>query len=136
MRLFILILFIAISSCKKNLSTDPLNEMPSPQATVVASGDFVNGPYGTVMGSAKVLKTPTNAYEVVLDSFMTSNGPDLYVYLSQEVMPVNFIEAGKLRSTNGRQVYMLSALPDLSQYRYIAIHCKQYNHLFGYATLK
>ncbi len=112
-----------------------MTEMPSASAQLVASGRFQDGPYGRVSGLGQVWKTASNTYEVVLDSFQTNNGPDLYVYLSKEMMPVNFIEAGKLKSTNGKQVYPLTNMPDLSQYKYVAIHCKAFNHLFGYASL-
>lgn len=137
MRIVIFLLFVAsLAACKKSaLTTQTLNEMPSDNAVLLAEGMFKNGPYGRVSGNAQVWRTPGNKYEVVLDSFTTSNGPDLYLYLSKEIMPVNFIEAGKLKSTNGSQVYALAEMPDLTQYKYIAVHCKAYNHLFGYASL-
>ena len=136
MRLMLLLsLMVILAACKKEAAEDTLNEMPSPAAQLIASGHFKSGPYGQVSGLGQIWKTTSNTYEVVLDSFQTSNGPDLYVYLSKEVMPVNFIEAGSLKSTNGKQVYPLLDMPDLSQYKYVAIHCKAYNHLFGYAPL-
>jgi hypothetical protein len=135
MRFLSLCLVLLLAACKKDGPTQTLNDPTTPNATVLASGRFQNGPYGSVMGIGRVVKTPAAQFELVLDSFTTSNGPDLYVYLSKEIQPVNFIEAGKLRSTNGRQVYPLASMPDLMQYKYICIHCKAYNHLFGYAPL-
>lgn len=127
---------LAFAACKKESASNiPANEMIQTGATVLKKGNFQNGPYGNVSGVGKVVRNSDNSYALVLDSFMTNNGPDLYVYLSKEAMPVNFIEAGKLRSTSGTQVYPLTGAPDLSQYRYIAIHCKAFNHLFGYALL-
>ncbi len=129
---------IALVSCSKetNAPDTSLNENVDTASVVVAAGMFENGPFGMVTGSGKIFRNHANMYSVVLDSFMTSNGPDLYVYLSQEKMPVNFIEAGKLKAVAGRQVYELSSMPDLSSYRYVCIHCKAYNHLFGFAELK
>lgn len=136
MRLIILLGFVLLlTACKKDLTTETLNEVPTINATLLSSGIFQNGPYGQVSGKGQVWRTPANGFEVVLDSFNTSNGPDLYVYLSKEIMPISFIEVGKLKSTNGKQVYSLASLPDLTQYKYIAIHCKAFNHLFGYALL-
>lgn len=131
------LLLVGFAACKKEMaaSTMALTEPVDTTAKTVASGMFQNGPYGTVSGKGQVLKNYNGSYAVVLDSFSTNNGPDLYVYLSRQAMPVDFIEAGKLKSTNGRQVYDLSGMPDLSQYKYICIHCKTYNHLFGYAKL-
>jgi hypothetical protein len=65
-----------------------------------------------------------------------SNGPDLHVYLSKEVLPVNYIDLGRLQSTSGNQVYELTGNPDFSQYKYALVHCQRYNHLFGSAELR
>jgi hypothetical protein len=135
--MLLLSVLTVLAACKKEAAPENLlNDMPSPTAQPMVSGRFQNGPYGMVTGLGQVWKTAANTYEVVLDSFQTNNGPDLYVYLSKEIMPVNFIEAGKLKSTNGRQVYALASIPDLTQYKYVTIHCKTYNHLFGYAQLQ
>ncbi len=105
-------------------------------APVTEGGSFQNGPYGSVMGKARLYKNEDNSYSVALDSFSTTNGPDLYVYLSKQAMPVNFVELGKLKSTNGSQVYNFTTTGDLTDYIYVCIHCKAFNHLFGYALLK
>ncbi len=132
----ILIIFIFIG-CKKNATpVNSLSENIDTSAMKIASGTFQNGPYGAVMGNGYLYKNSNGSYSILLDSFNSSNGPALYVYLSKEAMPVNFVEAGKLKSTNGMQVYELPASTDIFSYKYICIHCKDYNHLFGYAQLK
>lgn len=136
MRILLLVLgFLALTSCKKEASEIPLSEMSGSAARLVVSGTFQNGPYGSVSGQGQIWKTAADQYEIVLDNFQTTNGPDLFVYLSKEPMPVNFIDAGKLKSTNGRQIYPISGSPDFTQYKYIVIHCKAFNHLFGFAPL-
>jgi hypothetical protein len=116
--------------------TARIDDMTDDAAVLIYEGSFVNGPYGNVVGTAKVFKNEDDTYEVKLDEFNTSNGPDLYVYLSQEAMPVNFISLGKLKSTNGNQIYSIPGNPDFSLYKFICIHCKEYNHLFGYAEVE
>jgi hypothetical protein len=69
-------------------------------------------------------------------SFSSSNGPDLKVYLSKEIQPINFVNLGSLKSTNGSQLYNIPTGIDFAQYKYALIHCQQYNHLFGSAELK
>jgi hypothetical protein len=128
--------FLVIACKKESASNEPANDPVQIDAVVLGKGTFQNGPYGRVSGIAKVVRNANNTHDLVLDSFQTNNGPDLYVYLSAEVMPVTFIEAGKLKSTGGTQVYALAVAPDLSQYKYVAIHCKAFNHLFGYAPLQ
>jgi len=133
---FFISLALFFTACKKEAApTAPATDPVTANASILKAGLFQNGPYGTVMGKAEIWKDTTGKYEVVLDSFSTNNGPDLYVYLSKEKMPVNFIVVGKLKSISGRQSYALSDAPDLSQYTYVCIHCKAFNHLFGWAPL-
>lgn len=130
-------ILLSIAACKKETGapTAPLSEMRDTAAQLLLKGNFQNGPYGAVSGKGSVYKSFDGTYAVSLDSFSTNNGPDLYVYLSKEIMPVNFIEVGRLRSTAGNQVYTLTGMPDLATYKYICIHCKAFNHLFGYALI-
>jgi hypothetical protein len=127
---------LAFTSCKKeNTPTVALNEMTDTAAVLKYSGDFVSGPYGTVTGKAEIYKTAT-AIEVKLAGFNSSNGPALHVYISKEAMPINFIDLGALKSTTGNQVYAVTGMPDFMQYKYISIHCVDFNHLFGSALLQ
>lgn len=135
--LLIAAIAIALTSCKK-MSDGPttvLTEKTDTAAVSLKAGSFQNGPYGMVTGTGSIFRNTDSSYAIVLENFSSSNGPDLYVYLSKQPMPVDFIEAGKLRSTMGRQVYTLPGQPDLNSFKYISIHCKAFNHLFGYATL-
>lgn len=135
----IAILFVAalLQSCEKEqlASTIPINETVDTIATKNLTGTFISGPYGIVSGMAEIFNN-SEMYEVKLAGFSTSNGPALHVYLSKESKPVNFIDLGILKSTNGNQVYSITGMPDFTDYKYISIHCVQYDHLFGYALLK
>lgn len=135
--LIILICFSsAFISCKKNATPATLlNEMTDTTAVLKYSGDFISARYGTVAGKAEVYKKVTT-FEVKLANFNTSNGPALHVFISKESMPVNFIDLGALKSTSGNQVYSVAGMPDFADYKYISIHCVEYNHLFGWALLQ
>ena len=127
---------VIICSCKKT-STNFINENLSIDTTAVLKyeGTFTSGPYGTVNGIARIY-LKENKYTVALENFTSSNGPDLKVYLSKERLPLNFIKLSDLRSTNGNQLYNIAGSPDFTQYKYVLIHCEQYNHLFGSAELR
>jgi hypothetical protein len=126
---------LLMAGCKKETtSTAPLDEMPPLMAMAIDSGSFSNGPYGIVGGSAKIYKTG-NKYELALENFSSSNGPDLKVYLSKEKQPVNFVNLGSLKSTAGNQLYPIPASINVKDYDFALIHCRQYNHLFGFASL-
>jgi len=129
-------LVIFLSACKKNNTPETiLNEMTDTTAVLKYSGVFASGPYGTVSGEAKIFKTGTK-YELKLMSFSGSNGPDLRVYLAKEMYPVTFIDLGALKATGGNQVYEITGAIDFTQYKYALIHCRRYNHLFGWALLQ
>ncbi|MEP7250968.1 MAG: DM13 domain-containing protein [Ginsengibacter sp.] len=140
MKTVILLSFIIttafFSSCKK-ASTETLDQVINPAdttATVELGGTFMNGPSGKVSGQAKIY-FKEGKYILALENFSTSNGPDLKVYLSQEMFPATFIKLGDLQSTNGNQLYDVPGKPDFSLYKYALIHCEKYNHLYGYAEL-
>jgi hypothetical protein len=88
-----------------------------------------------VSGTAKIY-FQNNQFKLALENVLISNGPDLHVYLSKELLPATFIDLGKLQSVAGNQVYDIPGNPDFSQYKYALIHCKQYNHLFASAELR
>lgn len=137
--LIITVAFFTIIACKKEAtSTNALNERIDTTAMNVVlkdSGSFISGPYGTTIGSAKIYQTG-NTYQLALENFSVSNGPDLKVYLSKEIQPINFIKLASLKSTNGYQLYNIPSSIVLKDYPYALIHCEQYNHLFGYAQLR
>ncbi|HKO79846.1 MAG TPA: DM13 domain-containing protein [Chitinophagaceae bacterium] len=140
MKNILLIVFastVLLASCvKENTPEIPLND--TVDTTMAMSGErgtFINGPYGSVSGMATVY-TKDGSLVLALENMMISNGPQLHVYLSKEVQPVNFIDLGALQSTRGNQLYTITGNPDFSQYKYALIHCKKYNHLFGSANLQ
>ncbi len=129
---------IGMLSCsKQNGSTTvpATDNIDTSKATIKYRGDFVSAPGETVNGTALVL-LEAGTYSLALESFSVNNGPDLHLYLSKELLPVNLIDLGKLKSTKGNQVYALSKMPDFGQYKYALVFCQQYNVLFGSATLK
>jgi len=135
--LFPLFLVILLAGCVKDKTpTGTLDErVPGSSTGFLYSGDFLNGPYGNVTGRAHISKDSSGTLKLKLENLVSSNGPDLRVYLSKEIQPVNFINLGNLKSVSGNQVYDISGTPDFMEYKYALIHCQAYNHLFGFALL-
>jgi Electron transfer DM13 len=134
--LFAIIFAVVFTACKKNNTPSViLNEMADSTAIPQRVGTFNNGPYGNVSGEAKIILTGTR-YDLKLMNFSSSNGPDLRVYLSKEMNPVNYIDLGPLKATGGNQIYQINGMPDFTQYKYALVHCRQFNHLFGWALLQ
>ena len=127
---------LLISCVKENTPEIVLdNTVDTTVAMPQNNGNFINGPYGSVSGMATIYNQD-GSLVLALENMMISNGPQLHVYLSKEVQPVNFIDLGPLQSTRGNQLYNIEGMPDFSQYKYALIHCQRYNHLFGSAELK
>ena len=136
--LFVLLsISILISSCvKQDTPTNPLDDRVDTTTNSQSKlGMFMNGPFGRVTGSEKIYSM-NNMHTLALENVYISNGPDLHVYISKEIFPVNYIDLGRLKSTMGNQVYEIPGNPDFTQFKYALIHCQQYNHLFGSAELK
>lgn len=135
--LLAIIIIILFASCTKhNTPTTPLNDtVDTTKVEIVSRGDFMNGPYGRVSGMAAVVQE-NGQNTLSLKNMNISNGPDLHVYISKEVLPLNFVDLGPLQSVAGNQLYTIPSNTDLSQYKYALIHCQRYNHLFGSAELR
>lgn len=139
-KLFILtgITVTLLTACSKQEGTPTVpgtGMVDTSTALLRYSGNFSNGPYGTVSGQAKIYADAGN-HILKLGSVSISNGPDLHVYLSREIIPVNYTDLGRLQSTSGNQVYTIPGNPDFTQYKYVLVHCQRFNHLFGSAELR
>jgi len=135
--LFSICLAVLGLSCKKESTpTTAQTEKVDPSSAKPQSseGNFVNGPYGSVKGNARIYLTD-GRYQLALENFSTTNGPDLKVYISKETDPRNFINLGSLKSTNGDQLYNIPDGVNIKDYGYALIYCKQFSHLFGSAIL-
>ena len=135
--IFVVFVVTMITSCvRENAPTVPVNNpVDTSMAVSRFNGTFGNGPYGAVKGTARIY-FQNSQHILALENFNSSNGPDLHVYISKEVQPVNYIDLGKLQSVSGNQQYPLTGNINFSEYKYALIHCQQYNHLFGSAELK
>jgi hypothetical protein len=75
------------------------------------------------------------------EDFRVTNGPDLYVYLSQNPKPTRdesslgaFIDLGKLKGNSGNQNYEITE--DITGYNTAVIWCKRFGVLFSFAVLQ
>jgi len=131
---YLLPLCLLIFSCEVegDLTRDAELGKPIPESTPsVAAGNFTPTSGIKVTGSAKIYKNG-NQNEVRLENFSVSSGPDLKVYLSKSATPADFVNLGNVTSST---VYTIPSQVDLSSYKYVLIHCQQYNHLFAVAQL-
>lgn len=131
--LSVVVLFL-ISCEKEGVLTQNTNANTnvSNAAVLTSSGTFAATSGISVTGEAKIY-IENNTKKVVLENFTISDGPDLKVYLSKSASPDEFVNLGSLTSAS---VYSIPQQVDLTQYKYVLIHCQQFNHLFAIAELK
>ena len=135
--LFAIIVVTSTACSKQNGTTEvpATDKIDTAGAALKYSGVFISAPGESVNGKALIL-LQNGTYSIALENFAAGNGPDLHLYLSKQIQPTNIVDLGKLKSTNGNQVYTLASNPDFTQYKYVLIYCQQYSVLFGSAELK
>ncbi len=117
---------------------------PEDAAAPIALGDgtFASRNRYTTAGTATVYELPDGSRTLRLEDFETTNGPDLFVYLtaadadaSDPELERDFIDVGGLRGNLGNQNYALPDAVDLSGYDTVVIWCRRFGVSFGAADL-
>lgn len=124
------------------------NSVAKAQSTLVTdaktatekSASFVDGTGHSVTGGAKVIEEAGQRYLELDSDFRTDSGPDLFVLLHRETVPISYadsdyINLGRLQRVARTQRYLIPADVDISAFRSAVIWCRQFNETFGYAAL-
>lgn len=99
--------------------------------TFVGVGDGVHD----AQGDAYTIPLEDGTNVLRLENFKSTNGPDLYVYLSTDKYASEFISLGELKASSGNQNYGIPDDVDLGEYNQVLIWCKAFGVLFGNAEL-
>ena len=86
-------------------------------------------------GDAYTIPLENGSNVLRLENFKSTNGPDLYVYLSTDKHASEFINLGELKANSGNQNYQIPDDVDLEKYNQVLIWCKAFGVLFGNAEL-
>jgi hypothetical protein len=118
----------------------PVTEAPS-EPVEVARGVFVSLDHGT-SGVARVLELSDGTRFVRLEGLDTSNGPDLYLYVTSNpadgpegAFDDDYVNLGRLKGNQGDQNYDLPQDADLRQLGTVVIWCDRFDSAFGAADL-
>jgi hypothetical protein len=114
-----------------------MSETTMPKDTKPLMGNFVDAGDGfhKAQGVAKVINLADGRTFLRLENLKTTNGPDLYVYLSTGMDVSDIVSLGKLKGNIGNQNYEIPAGTDLVKYKTVLIWCKAFSTLFGSAKL-
>jgi hypothetical protein len=115
---------------------DSMTEKPEMAEDIQLSGNFVGVGDGFHDAQGKAIVIPVDTQSVLrLEEFRSTNGPDLYVYLSTDNQATDYVDLGKLKANIGNQNYVIPDGTDLSKYDTVLIWCKSFSVLFGSAEL-
>lgn len=108
------------------------------ETSTAYAGTFVgvNDGIHNAEGQAKVIKLSDGSDFLRLEDFRSTNGPDLYVYLSTDKGNSDFVNLGRLKGNVGDQNYKIPGGTDLSRYDTALIWCQAFSVLFGSAELR
>lgn len=108
----------------------------------LARGELRSLDHGT-SGVARVLELADGRRIVRLEDLDTSNGPDLFVYLTanptdgdEGAFDDDYVDLGRLKGNQGNQTYDVPAELDLTRHRTVVIWCDRFDSAFGAADLQ
>jgi hypothetical protein len=117
--------------------------MEKQEPSTTLTGSFVGAGDGihNAEGVARILAVNDGNMQhriLRLENFKSTNGPDLYVYLSKDPRSIDdgYVELARLKGNIGNQNYDIPDDVNLEEYSNVLIWCKQFSVLFGYADLK
>jgi short subunit fatty acids transporter len=129
---FTALLMTLLFSCKKeNVTvTTPI----STGLTTIYQATFTASAHPTT-GTVKLSKDAAGKKYLVFEGFKTDAGPDLRVYLAEDLKATNFVEIAS-KVTDGTYQLDVASTVDTDKKRKVLIWCKQFSVLFGSADLK
>lgn len=116
-------------------STPPVAAGPR----VVARGMFAGADdFHFGRGDALLIEVSPQRYTLRFENFSVRNGPDLFVYLSDDAggYGKSVLKLGGLRATDGAFNYEVPAGTDVTRFRSAIVWCDQFSQLFATATLR
>ena len=104
---------------------------------MIYEGTFVgvNDGIHNAEGLTRTIQLDDKSQILRLEDFKSTNGPDLYVYLSTDKEATDFVNLGRLKANIGNQNYDIPQGTDLEKYSNVLIWCKSFSVLFGSAEL-
>ena len=118
------------------LIAEPVTPTPAPEPTSSVSGPFsiVDTPGHPATGNVRVIQTPEQSI-VRYENYDGTNGPDLKVWLTNDLEATDFVSLGRAKGNQGNINYTVPANVDVDDYRYVITWCEAFGVLFDYAEI-
>jgi hypothetical protein len=103
---------------------------------IVTTGPFpiVDTPAHPASGSVRVIETADETI-IRFENYEGTNGPDLYVYLANDLEANNFVDLGRAKGNRGNINYTVPDDMNIADYQYVMVWCKAFGVLFDYAKI-
>jgi hypothetical protein len=140
----------AVPISTQTSSTTPPTVSAAPRKTpgtaqILLTGKLITHEHKT-SGTVAVLKLPDGSRVLRIENLVTSDGPDLKVWLSDAKVVEGrsgwhvfddgrYRNLGSLKGNHGNQNYVIPATVRLEDFRSVAIWCDRFNVSFGAARL-
>ena len=120
---------IPVSTIEESIND---NNTPTYEGVFVGVDDGIHN----AEGITRTIPLDDSSQVLRLEDFKSTNGPDLFVYLSVDKDATDFVNLGELKANKGNQNYEIPSGTDLEKYNKVLIWCKSFSTLFGSAELK
>lgn len=110
--------------------------VPSPEPTTSVTGPFsiIDTPGHNATGDIRVITTPEQTI-VRYENYDGTNGPDLKVYLTNDLDARDFVSLGVAKGNQGNINYTVPADVAVTDYQYVVTWCEAFGVLFDYAEI-
>lgn len=117
-------------------------DQPAQPPEELATGAFETAEHET-SGTARVLQLADGRRFVRLEDLATSDGPDLYIWLTDQPSGGDwgsyddgrYLRLGELKATHGNQNYEIPADADIEGFTSVVIWCDRFNVAFASAPV-
>jgi len=116
-------------------TTETMSTSGQPSTTYTGAFVGVDDGIHNAEGQVLVIQLDDGSSILRLEDFKSTNGPDLYVYLSTDRDASDFVNLGRLKGNMGNQNYEVPGGTDFSKYDTALIWCQAFSVLFGSAEL-
>ena len=116
--------------------TTTSDDQTNPEETTQITGPFIiqDTPRYPATGSVRVIQSPEETI-VRYENYDGTNGPDLFVYLANDLEADDFVSLGRAKGNQGNINYTVPGDIDINDYKYVMTWCRLAGSLFDYAEI-
>jgi hypothetical protein len=132
----LIVILVALSSCsEEEMEVVKPEATPDLSSATLLRQGMLEGINHTASGAVSIYQLDNSLF-VVLDPFMSQSGPDLKVYLSEDVTASEYLRLGDLMAFSGSQTYAIPSGYSIDNYTYVHIWCEKFSVEFARAEIK